>query len=75
LLRLLIVDLDSSFEVIAKAFSAGFQRLLQRARPRPVEAADGEVQAFQGGLLVGEVAARPDRAAEACVQFSIALIE
>ena len=31
---------DTAVEVIAKAFSAGFQRMAQRARPRPVGSRD-----------------------------------
>ncbi len=44
---------------MSKAFSAVFQRMVQRAWPLPVGPSDhdGHVDALQGGLLVREVAA------------------
>lgn len=70
LLVLLVVDLDSSFERDRE----GVQRGLPSRDPACsaaacwVEASDREVQAFQSGLFVGEVAARADRTTEASVQ-------
>jgi hypothetical protein len=51
---------------MSKAFSAVFQRMVQRAWPLPVGSSDmtARVDALQGGLLVGEVATRLDRPAE-----------
>jgi hypothetical protein len=59
-----------SAKVIARAFNAGFQRMVHRFWPVPVESHEqGEqVEAFQGCLLSGEMSAHPDRAAVAGVE-------
>lgn len=53
----------------SKAFSAAFQRLDQRCRPCPggVKTHDRQIDAFEHGLLGGEVSASVHRPADACV--------
>src|SRR5690349_18683794 len=67
---LLVVDLDSSLEGDGERVERGLPPRDPASSPATgrVEAADGEVQAFQSRLLVGEVTACAHRAAEACVQ-------
>jgi hypothetical protein len=74
---LLIVDLDSSFEGDCECVEGGLPAVAPAlaATAGGVEAADGEVQAFHRGLLVGEVAADTDGAAEAACMLSIAFVE
>jgi hypothetical protein len=59
---LLIGDLDSSFEGDGECVQGGLPAVdpACAAAAGGVEAADGQVQAFHGGLLVREVAAGPD---------------
>ncbi len=53
---------------MSKAFNAAFHRVIHRFWPRRWDRGpDGEVDAFQGGVLVGEMAAGADRAADAGV--------
>ncbi|GAA2558375.1 hypothetical protein GCM10010423_70320 [Streptomyces levis] len=56
-------------KVMSKAFSAVFQRMVQRACPLPVGSRDmiRHVDALQSGLLVGEVTAGLDRPPDPCV--------
>ena len=64
-----------SAKVIAKAFSAVFQRMVHRACPLPSGRGPGHhVEALQGGLLGGEVSAGLDRPAVSGVHDSIALV-
>src|SRR2546426_9582885 len=67
---LIVVEVDSSFEgdreCVKGCLPAGDPACSSSAGW--VEASDREVQAFHGGLLVREVAARPHGATEASVQ-------
>jgi hypothetical protein len=64
---LLVVDLDSSFECDRERVQGGLPSCDPACSAAAcwVEASDGEVQAFQGSLFVGEVTAGADGAAEA----------